>query len=75
LTIGDDKIVITELLKSLGYSGSNPIADSYVKFGSSGNNAILQIDPDGLGSQRPTSLVTLQNVTVAQLNNTNNFLF
>ncbi|MBW4429181.1 MAG: tandem-95 repeat protein [Nostoc desertorum CM1-VF14] len=73
--VGFDKIVITELLKSLGYSGSNPIADSYVKFGSSGNNAILQIDPDGNGSQRPTSLVTLQNLTVAQLSNTNDFLF
>ncbi|MEH2233316.1 MAG: type I secretion C-terminal target domain-containing protein [Nostoc sp.] len=66
---------LPNLLKSLGYNRSNPIADSYVKFGSSGNNAILQIDPDGLGSQRPTSLVTLQNLTVAQLNNTNNFLF
>ncbi|MBD2528262.1 hypothetical protein H6G97_01310 [Nostoc flagelliforme FACHB-838] len=49
MTIGSDKIVISQLLKSLGYSSSNPIADSYVKFGFSENNAILQIDPDGLG--------------------------
>ncbi|MFN6579144.1 MAG: putative Ig domain-containing protein, partial [Aulosira sp. ZfuVER01] len=73
--LGKDQIVLTQLLNSIGYSGSNPIMDGYIKFAASGKNTIVQIDPDGLGGQLSTSLVTLQNRTVTQLNDTNNFLF
>lgn len=74
--VGSDKIVLTELLDSLGYFGSDAIADGYVEFGARGSDTLVQLDPDGSsgsGSSRPFILV--ENVTVAALNNTNNFVF
>ncbi len=74
--VGSDKIVLTELLDSLGYFGSDAIADGYIEFGARGSDTLVQLDPDGSsgsGSSRPFILV--ENVTVAALNNTNNFVF
>jgi Ca2+-binding RTX toxin-like protein len=73
--LGKDQIVLTQLLSNLGYAGSNPITDGYIKFAASGKNTIVQIDADGFGSQLSAPLVTLQNRSVTQLNDTNNFLF
>jgi Ca2+-binding RTX toxin-like protein len=73
--LGKDQIVLKQLFSNLGYAGSNPITDGYIKFAASGKNTIVQIDPDGLGSQLSAPLVTLQNRTVTQLNDINNFLF
>jgi hypothetical protein len=76
-TIGQDKIVLTNLLSSLGYSGTNPIGD-YVQIvqGSSSNNCILQIDRDGLGGTaifRP--FIEIDNISAATMSNVNNFVF
>ncbi|MEO0687891.1 MAG: tandem-95 repeat protein, partial [Cyanobacteria bacterium J06649_11] len=76
--IGSDQIVLTELLNSLGYTGSDAIGDGYVSFGSSRGNAFVQIDQDGTGSDfisRP--LVLLQGVTEQNLsdNAQNSFVF
>nr|WP_244329378.1 Calx-beta domain-containing protein [Tolypothrix sp. PCC 7910] len=73
--VGQDKIILTQLLSSIKYSGSNPITDGYIKFAASGKNTIVQIDPDGFGSQLSLNLTTLQNRTVTQINDTNNFVF
>lgn len=50
---GSDQIVLTQLLDSLvsgGYSGTDAIADGFVRFRSSGANTIVQIDNDGAGT-------------------------
>lgn len=63
-----DTLVLTDLLDSLGYSGSNPISDGYLQFVSSGANTQVQIDPDGtLTTQGFNLLVTLNNVSSSSL--------
>jgi hypothetical protein len=79
-TVGEDKLVFTQLFSSLGYKGSNPIADSYIKFvqGTGANSAhtFLQIDRDGLtGSAIARNFLQVDNLTPTQLNNINNFQF
>ncbi len=75
---GIDKIVMTNLLASFNYSGSNPIADGIISFSSRGRNTVLLLDPDGAdGSALARSYITFRNVSVADLNNpnNNNFVF
>ena len=79
-TVGEDKLVFTQLFSSLGYKGSNPIADGYIKFvqGTGANSAhtFLQIDRDGLtGSAVARNFLQVDNITPTQLNNINNFQF
>ncbi|BCL39213.1 SdrD B-like domain-containing protein [Nostoc sp. MS1] len=75
-TPGVDKIELTGVLRGLGYTGSNPIADGYVLFSSAGSkNSNLLIDPDGFGSARSRNFILLENVSVAALSNPDNFIF
>ncbi|RCJ21084.1 hypothetical protein A6770_30920 [Nostoc minutum NIES-26] len=80
-TVGNDKIVLTELLDSLvpsGYSGSDAITDGYIRLvqGSSDNSTILQLDRDGtVGAAIFRPFIQLDNVTPQVLNNINNFAF
>lgn len=79
-TVGQDKIVLTQLLSSIGYSGNNPIADGYVQIvpGSSSatTNSILQIDRDGLsGAAILRPFIQINNITATAMNNVNNFVF
>jgi Ca2+-binding RTX toxin-like protein len=68
---GSDKIDVSHLLSMVGYAGSNPIADGYVKFGDDGQgNTWVYFDRDGsAGSadQWGTHLATLQHVTASSL--------
>jgi Domain of unknown function (DUF4347)/FG-GAP-like repeat/Calx-beta domain/RTX calcium-binding nonapeptide repeat (4 copies)/FG-GAP repeat len=74
--VGSDRIVMTNLLASLGYSGANAIADGYVSFSARGSDAIVNLDPDGFaGTGRSRLYITVKNVSVTALNNTNNFVF
>jgi hypothetical protein len=78
LAVGFDKLVFTDLLDSINYSGSNPITDGILRFVSQGNGSrtVLQIDPDGFsGNARPRNFVTLQGVDAVALNNVDNFVF
>ena len=79
-TVGEDKIVLTALLSSISYNGTNPIADQYIRFvagtGINANSTFLQIDRDGsLGSAIFKNFLQLDNITTTQLNNVNNFVF
>jgi Ca2+-binding RTX toxin-like protein len=79
-TVYQDRIVLTDLLRSIGYSGTDPIADGYVKFVLNGSTATLQIDQDGNGTAAvPRNFLTLQNVpstiTLGVLNAASNFAF
>ncbi|ELR97354.1 type 1 secretion C-terminal target domain (VC_A0849 subclass) [Gloeocapsa sp. PCC 73106] len=73
--VNGDKIVLSDVLTSLSYTGTNPIADSYLSFTASGNNTLVQIDPDGVGIARARDFIQVQNVGVDALNNPNNFIF
>ena len=73
---GSDKIVLTDIFDHLNYMGSDPIADRYLKlFASGGSDTIIFIDPDGTGIRRPQPLIVAENVSVADLNNLDNFVF
>jgi uncharacterized delta-60 repeat protein len=79
-TVGTDKIVLTQLIGSISYSGANPIADQYMRFvagtGSNTGSTFLQIDRDGiLGSAIFKNFLQVDNITATQLNNVNNFVF
>lgn len=72
--VSGDVIDLSALLDSIGYGGSNPIADSRVKLIASGTATGVQIDADGTLSNPATLLVTLNNVVAANLNATH-FVF
>ncbi|MCJ8281914.1 MAG: type I secretion C-terminal target domain-containing protein [Rivularia sp. ALOHA_DT_140] len=77
-TVGEDKIVVAELLQSLGYAGSDPINDGLLGFKQASESlAVLQIDPDGSASElfRPVPFILLDNVSIAALNDSSNFVF
>lgn len=79
-TVGQDKIVLTQLLSSLGYSGTNALADGYVQIvpGSSSTttSSILQIDRDGpLGAAIFRPFIQIDNISATTMNNVNNFVF
>lgn len=67
-TPGEDQLQISELLQSLGYSGSQPFADGFARWVSVSGGVQLQIDADGTGgaaTARP--LVTLKGLAMNQL--------
>jgi uncharacterized protein len=76
--IGSDKLVLTQLLDSLvpaGYTG-NAIADGYVRIVTATSGAMVQVDRNGTAAGETfRDFITVQGVTVAGLNNPNNFIF
>jgi len=74
--VTQDNFVLTALLVCLGYGGSNPIADGYLKFGSRGIDAVILIDEDGLvPTKRALPFITVEKVTLAAMEDPNNFIF
>ncbi|MBD2139083.1 putative Ig domain-containing protein [Anabaena sp. FACHB-1237] len=79
-TVGEDKIVLSQLLSSISYNGANPITDQYIRFaagtGNHANSTFLQIDRDGIsGSAIFKNFLEVNNITTTDLNNVNNFVF
>lgn len=75
--VGQDKIVLTQLLDRItprNYKG-NPIRDQYVQFTRRGTNTQINIDVNGRRDGRSQTLVTVEDVSLAQLKNRNNFIF
>ncbi|HLO47125.1 MAG TPA: hypothetical protein VK211_01665, partial [Kamptonema sp.] len=69
---GGDILNLQPLLNKVGYTGSNPINDKFVRLVQVGADAEVQIDSDGAnGPNSFTALVTLKNVTAGNLNATN----
>ncbi|MHC5759630.1 DUF4347 domain-containing protein [Nostoc sp.] len=62
----EDKLVLTEAFKNLGYSGSNPILDGYLQFVQSGTSTQVNYSSYGIGSYFFT-LATLSNFTATNL--------
>jgi large repetitive protein len=62
----EDVLVLTELFDSLGYAGTNPITDGFLRFVQSGANTNVQIDSNG-GANSFITLATLNNVLPTNL--------
>jgi uncharacterized repeat protein (TIGR01451 family) len=79
-TVGEDQIVLTQLLASIGYSGTDAIADGYLQVTATGssNTFSVDIDADGFGAGNdfaPFIVVQGPGLTVASLNSATNFVF
>jgi len=71
----NDVLVVQSLLSSLNYTGTNPIANGYIRGIQSGTNTLIQVDADGVGSSATfTTLVTLNNFTASNFS-LNNLIF
>lgn len=68
--LGSDRLDVSELLKLSDYTGSNPIADSYITTASLNRTSLeVKFDADGAGTQAPSSLAILENVDSVNLRN------
>ena len=71
----DDKIDISGVLSQIGYSGSDPIADSYLSFQAFGSHTIIMLDIDGSATRGvPRGFLLVENITPGNLNNLDNFI-
>ncbi len=67
-TPGEDQLQISELLQSIGYTGSQPFTDGVARWVSVAGGVQLQIDTDGTaGAATAKPLVTLKGLAVNQL--------
>lgn len=69
-TQGVDKIDVSQLLASVGYSGSDPIADNYIRLAhDGGGDTWLYFDRDGNGSADPwgTFIARIDHIYPSQL--------
>ncbi|MBD2587432.1 endonuclease/exonuclease/phosphatase family protein [Synechococcus elongatus FACHB-1061] len=77
--VGVDKLVLTDLLASVGYTGNNPLADGLIKIRSLGNSdrtqLSLELDRIGGGRTQFTNFLTFEGVSAAELSNLDNFFF
>lgn len=77
--VGADQLVFTDLLDSIGYGGTNPLADGLIRIRNLGNSGRTQlsIDLDRIGGGRNqfTNFITFQGVDAVALNNPDNFVF
>jgi Ca2+-binding RTX toxin-like protein len=77
--IGNDQLVLTDLMRDIGYRGSNPIAEGFISARQVNSGLTsLMVDPDGFASKTLGSVpfIFLNNVSASSLlSNPNNFLF
>lgn len=76
--VGADKLVFTDLLESIGYTGTNPLADGLVQIRSLGNSDRTQLSLElegAAGRNQFTNFITLQGVDATELSNAENFVF
>ena len=77
--VGIDKIDLSGVLKSLNFTGSDPINEGYIVFNSpprAKDDTTLLIDPDGFtGWSRPLPFIRVKDVIRSQLEISNNFIF
>ena len=73
---GGDKLDVSGLLHAVGYTGSNPVADGYIKL--SVMNSVdlkVQFDADGPGSGLAQHLITLSNTNLANFSVSENLVY
>ncbi len=77
--VGVDQLVFTDLLASVGYTGTDPLADGLIQIRNLGNSdrtrLSLELDRMGGGRTQFTNFLTFQGVDAAALSNAENFVF
>ena len=78
-TIGNDQIVLTDMLQTMGYRGNNPIGEGFISARQvNAGLTALMVDPDGFAGKTYglAPFIFLNNVSAsALLSNPNNFIF
>lgn len=74
-TSGEDRIVLTGLLASLGIANVNPLASGHVVCQNAGSNAVVHVDPDAAGPLARRALVQVRGQQCANLAQPGNFEF
>ena len=73
---GMDRIDVRTLLKSIGYTGTSPFADGWLRVAAGNAGANVQVDVDGpSGPQGFATLTTLRRLTPAQIDVSRDFRF
>lgn len=68
-TVGEDRLVLSKLLQSIGVASGDPIGQGFVTCSMSGANAVVGIDTDGAaGPAKSRPLVQLKGVACSALN-------
>ncbi len=62
--VGEDLIEVSQLLDSVGYIGSDPLTDGYLRTLLQNGNTLVQFDGNG-GGDRFVTLATLQGITTS----------
>lgn len=63
-----DKLDLSGIFASIGYSGSNPVGDGYLQFVSDGTgDTRVYVDPQGPGTRTPILVTTLDHVSPASI--------
>lgn len=76
LGAGGDKLDVSALLKSVGYAGSNPVADGYIKLSISGGDDIrVQFDADGSGGGAAQDIAILVDVPLSGFSIADNLVY
>lgn len=70
-----DFVDFSAMLQAVGYTGSDPIADGYVRVSEIGSGLKFQFDPDGYGGASPKSAVVLTGVHEADFSIADNFIW
>ncbi len=74
--VGNDQIVLTELFANLDYHGSDAMVDGYIQLVQENSGVGVNIDPDGLNGQESfIPLTFVEGVSLAELNDSTNFLY
>jgi beta-glucanase (GH16 family) len=67
MVVGTDKLDLSALFQSAGYTGSDPVADKYITLTAQGSDTLVLFDRDGTGTaqQWPNYIIKLQGVSGA----------
>lgn len=75
-TPGQDRLDLRSLLAGIGYSGTNPVADGWVRLVGGNGGVSVQVDGDGpAGAAGFTTLVTLRALVPSQIDILRDFRF
>ena len=64
--VDGDYVDVSNFLQTVGYVGTDPVADGYVRLKDIGSGMKIQFDPDGFGGVSPSSVAVLEGLTVAE---------
>lgn len=73
--VNGDIVDLSDVLSTVGYTGSDPIADGLVNLQENSGSTEVYFDADGSGSLPEVLVLTITNVAPATLDEAHNFIF